>query len=66
MFFRHQESLDIFIEVYKAYPVSFLGREDVENSNSVVLPPSALDKLSMLSILFYLIKRKSFWRGIKS
>jgi hypothetical protein len=32
--FRRNISLEIFIEVYRAYPVSFLGREDVELTNS--------------------------------
>lgn len=40
--------LDIFIEVYRAYPASILGREDVEHSNSIVLPASALQKLTDL------------------
>jgi len=56
-FLRRQSSMDIFIEVYRAYPVSFVGREDLECTNSsnfliktlVILPPSALDKLSNLS-----------------
>ena len=32
--FRRQISLDIFIEVYRAYPASFCGREDLEMTNS--------------------------------
>ena len=50
--------MDIFIEVYRAYPASFIGRDDLNNTNSsnliysflVILPPSALDKLDRLSI----------------
>ena len=33
-FIRRQSSMDIFIEVYRAYPVSFVGREDLEYTNS--------------------------------
>ncbi len=33
-FLRRQSSMDIFIEVYRAYPVSFVGREDLECTNS--------------------------------
>ena len=40
--------LDIFIEVYRAFPASFLDREDIEHSNSIILPPSALAKLTGL------------------
>lgn len=39
---------DIFIEVYKAFPASVMGREDIDTSNSIVLPPSALGKLSSM------------------
>ena len=47
--FNRGQSLDIFIEVYRAFPASFLGRADIELSNSIILPPSALQKLSGLS-----------------
>jgi hypothetical protein len=62
--FGRQTSLDLFIEVYRAYPASFIGRDDLELTNSsknyidiyflVILPPSALDKLSNLSRIFLL------------
>ena len=39
---RHNPTLDIFIEVYKAYPASWAERPEVlEVTNSVILPPSA-------------------------
>ena len=38
----------IFIEVYKAFPASIMGREDIDLSNSIILPPSALGKLSVM------------------
>ena len=38
----------IFIEVYKAFPASIMGREDIDQSNSIILPPSALGKLSLM------------------
>ena len=37
---------NLFIEVYKAFPASILGREDINLSNSIILPPSALHQLS--------------------
>ena len=38
----------VFIEVYRAYPAMIIGRDDIELSNSIILPPSALDKLSYM------------------
>ncbi len=38
----------IFIEVYKAFPASIMGREDIDLSNSIILPPSALQQLSLM------------------
>jgi formylmethanofuran dehydrogenase subunit D len=40
----------IFIDVYKAYPATKLGRDDINFSNSIILPPSALDQLSTKGI----------------
>ena len=39
---------NLFIEVYQAYPGSIMGRDDIDISNSIILPPSALQKLSTL------------------
>ena len=47
----HNRLLDIFIEVYKAYPASWAERPEVlEKSNNVILPPSALKKLAGLKM----------------
>ena len=35
-----------FIEIYRAYPAIMIGREDIELSNNIILPPSALSYLS--------------------
>ena len=45
---RYNPKLDIFIEVYKAFPATFLDRDDIEQSNSIILPGSALQKLTSL------------------
>ena len=37
---------EIFIEVYKAFPAKMVFREDIELSNSIILPASALNVLS--------------------
>ena len=39
---------NLFIEVYLAYPASIMGREDIELSNSIILPSDALQKLSFM------------------
>ena len=39
---------EIFIEVYKAYPAKLVFRDDIELSNSIILPPSALGHLSSM------------------
>ena len=39
---------NIFIEVYKAFPAVVMGRDDIDLSNSIVLPSSALSKLSSM------------------
>ena len=39
---------NIFIEVYRAYPASMMFRDDIELSNSIILPQSALNKLSLM------------------
>ena len=37
---------NLFIEVYRAYPASIMGREDIDLSNSIILPSDALENLS--------------------
>ena len=39
---------NIFIEIYKAFPCSVMGRDDIELSNSIILPQTALQKLSSM------------------
>jgi ubiquitin fusion degradation protein 1 len=39
---------NIFIEIYRAYPASLMLRDDIELSNSIILPQSALNKLSLM------------------
>ena len=39
---------EIFIEVYKAFPAKMVYRDDIELSNSIILPPSALGVLSSM------------------
>lgn len=45
---RRNPTLDIFIEVYKAFPANFYFREEIETTNSIILPPSALQKLTSM------------------
>ena len=46
---RHVPDMNtVFIEVYRAYPAMMLGRDDIELSNSIILPSSALGKLSCM------------------
>ena len=39
---------NLFIEVYRAYPASIMGRPEIDASNSIILAPSALKKLSLM------------------
>lgn len=41
-----------FDRQYQCFPVSFLGRDDLEKGNKIVLPPSALDHLARLNISY--------------
>ena len=45
---RQVDVNNLFIEVYQAFPASIMGREDIDLSNSIILPPSALQKISSL------------------
>lgn len=48
---------------YRAYPVSFIDKNDAEHADKVFLPPSALDRLASLNIeypmLFQVANRKT-------
>ena len=39
---------NLFIEVYRAYPASIMGRDEIDPTNSIILPASALKKLSLM------------------
>lgn len=39
---------NLFIEVYNAFPAIVMGKEEINLSNSIILPPSALKKLSQM------------------
>lgn len=41
-----------FDHQYQCFPVSFIGREDLEKGNKIILPPSALDHLARLNISY--------------
>lgn len=41
-----------FDHQYQAYPVSFIGKEDLEKGNKIILPQSALDHLARLNISY--------------
>lgn len=41
-----------FSRKFRAYPVSFIGRDDLERGDKIVLPPSALDSLARLNISY--------------
>mmetsp|Transcript_25722 Transcript_25722/g.46998 ORF Transcript_25722/g.46998 Transcript_25722/m.46998 type:complete len:300 (-) Transcript_25722:112-1011(-) len=41
-----------FDHEYQAFPVSFIGKEDLENGNKLILPQSALDHLARLNISY--------------
>ena len=58
---RVQLENKIFIDVYKAYPATKIDRDDINLSNSIILPPSALDQLSTKGI-FDEIKRAITFR----
>ena len=48
MYRRPLDIRNLFIEVYNAYPASLMGREDIELSNSIILPSEALASLSLM------------------
>merc|ERR1719463_915482 len=41
-----------FDHQYQCFPVSFIGREELEKGNKIILPPSALDHLARLNISY--------------
>ena len=45
---RNVDLSTIFIEVYRAYPATYLDRVDLECTNSIILPSSALQKFTSM------------------
>ena len=45
---RQVDVRNLFIEVYRAYPASIMGREDINLSNNIILPSKALQVLSLM------------------
>jgi ubiquitin fusion degradation protein 1 len=41
----------LFLQVYEAYPARIVNRNDIELSNNIILPPSALDFLTKNNII---------------
>jgi hypothetical protein len=41
-----------FEQEYNCYPSSFLGRDDIDKGNKIILPSSALDTLARLNISY--------------
>ena len=42
---------EIFVQVYKAYPAKTVHKDNIENSNNIILPQSALNELSRMKDL---------------
>ncbi|KAF4723883.1 Ubiquitin recognition factor in ER-associated degradation protein 1, partial [Perkinsus olseni] len=51
-FFGAMGSGGTFDVQYHCYPVSFLGREELEKGNKILLPQSALDQLARLNVSY--------------
>lgn len=41
-----------FEQEYNCYPSSFLGRDDIDKGNKIILPSSALDSLARLNVSY--------------
>eukprot|EP00357_Protocruzia_adherens_P004026 CAMPEP_0115036634 /NCGR_PEP_ID=MMETSP0216-20121206/42244_1 /TAXON_ID=223996 /ORGANISM="Protocruzia adherens, Strain Boccale" /LENGTH=297 /DNA_ID=CAMNT_0002416509 /DNA_START=39 /DNA_END=932 /DNA_ORIENTATION=+ len=44
-----------FIEQYQVYPVSFIGKQELEKGNKIILPGSALTRLAHLHVTYPMI-----------
>jgi len=51
-FFAHDVPGGRFDHQYNAFPVTFIGKEELEKGNKIILPQSALDALSRLHISY--------------
>ena len=54
----------IFIEVYKAFPANIKGRDEIEATNYIILPPSALKKLPQDIENFFFFRILNIQRNI--
>ena len=48
---RGNRASSLFEAQYRAYPVSFIDRSELDKGDKIILPPSALDRLSQLGDL---------------
>lgn len=55
-----------FTRQFRSYSVSFIQRQDLENSNRIVLPPSALDSLARLNISYPMLFQLESREGRKT
>jgi len=44
-----------FEQTYKCYPVAFIRRDELEAGGKIILPPSALDRLTQLNVQYPMI-----------
>jgi len=50
--FFHQQLPGRFDHQYQVFPVSFMGKDELEKGNKIILPQSALEHLSRLNIAY--------------
>jgi ubiquitin fusion degradation protein 1 len=55
-----------FTRQFRAYPVSFIDRADLERGDKIVLPPSALDSLARLNISYPMLFQLESREGRKT
>ena len=46
------EAAQEFVQEYQCFPSSFMGREEIDKGNKIILPSSALDQLARLNISY--------------
>ena len=56
-----------FEQEYNCYPSSFLGRDDIDKGNKIILPSSALDALARLNVSYpMLFEVRSYTRTVSN
>jgi ubiquitin fusion degradation protein 1 len=55
-----------FTRQFRAYPVSFIDRADMEKGDKIVLPPSALDSLARLNITYPMLFQLESRDGLRT